>query len=285
MKGIPHWRIRSLVEAALSEDIGMEDITTSSIFPESIKAEGRVIANEEIIVAGIDIAKEVFLAIDRSVDFGVALDDGRRAKPGETILFISGDGRTILRGERVALNFLQRLSGIATLTSRYLEMIDGYDVKILDTRKTTPCLRDLEKGAVRIGGGYNHRFSLSQAILIKDNHIRLAGGISEAIARARQKATHYLKIEVEVGSLAEAEEAFHAGADIILLDNMKIESVREVVRTIKRRIPIEASGGVDLSRVREIAETGVDYISIGALTHSARAVDISMDIEPVGGRN
>ncbi len=281
MKGIPCWRIRSLIESALAEDIGSGDITTSFIFPEPVKAEGRIRAKEECIVAGAEIAREVFFAIDQSID-GTAIADGSRVKPGDTILFISGDGRTILKGERVALNFLQRLSGIATLTSKYLEMIDGFDVKILDTRKTTPGLRDIEKGAIRIGGGYNHRFSLSQAVLIKDNHIILVGGISEAIARVKKRITSHLNVEVEVSNPAEAEEAFHAGADIILLDNMDIESIREVVKIINRRIPIEVSGGVDLLSVREIAGAGVDYISIGALTHSARAIDVSMDIIPSG---
>jgi nicotinate-nucleotide pyrophosphorylase (carboxylating) len=285
MKGIPHWRIRSLIETALAEDIGSGDITTASIFPEPVKAEGRIRSKEECIVAGAEIAREVFFAIDQSLALdGTAIADGSRVKPGDTVLFISGDGRTILKGERVALNFLQRLSGIATLTSKYLEAIDGFDVKILDTRKTTPGLRDIEKGAVRIGGGYNHRFSLSQAVLIKDNHIMLAGGISEAIARVKKRITGHLKVEVEVSSPAEAEEAFHADADMILLDNMDIESIREVVKTIDRRIPIEVSGGVDLLSVREIAGAGVDYISIGALTHSARAVDMSMDIVPSGGQ-
>ncbi|MBI5746384.1 MAG: carboxylating nicotinate-nucleotide diphosphorylase [Nitrospirae bacterium] len=285
MKGVPYWRIRSLIESALAEDIGSGDITTSSIFPEPVKAEGRIRAKEECIVAGAEIAREVFFTIDHAPALDVtAIADGSRVKPGDTILFISGDGRTILKGERVALNFLQRLSGIATLTSKYLEMIDGFDVKILDTRKTTPGLRDIEKGAIRIGGGYNHRFSLSQAVLIKDNHIILAGGISEAIARVKKRITHHLNLEVEVSNPAEAEEAFHAGADMLLLDNMDIESIREVVKTINRRIPIEVSGGVDLLRVREIAGAGVDYISIGALTHSARAVDMSMDIVPSGGQ-
>ncbi|HLF86741.1 MAG TPA: carboxylating nicotinate-nucleotide diphosphorylase [Nitrospiria bacterium] len=285
MKGIPSWRIRSLIETALAEDIGSGDITTSSIFPEPVKAEGRIRSKEECIVAGAEIAREVFFTIDQSLALdGTAIADGSRVKPGDTVLFISGDGRTILKGERVALNFLQRLSGIATLTSKYLEAIDGFDVKILDTRKTTPGLRDIEKGAIRIGGGYNHRFSLSQAVLIKDNHIMLAGGISEAIARVKRRITGHLNVEVEVSSPAEAEEAFHAGADMILLDNMGVESIREVVKTIDRRIPIEVSGGVDLLSVREIARAGVDYISIGALTHSARAVDMSMDIVPSGGQ-
>lgn len=283
MKGIPSWRIRSLIETALAEDIGSGDITTASIFPEPVRAEGRIRAKEECIVAGAEIAREVFYAIDQSLD-GTAIADGSRVKPGDTILFITGDGSAILKGERVALNFLQRLSGIATLTSKYLETINGFNVKILDTRKTTPGLRDIEKGAIRIGGGHNHRFSLSQAVLIKDNHIILAGGISEAIARVKKRITDHLKVEVEVSSPAEAEEAFHAGADMLLLDNMDIESIREVVRTIDRRIPIEVSGGVDLLSVREIAGAGVDYISIGALTHSARAVDMSMDIVPSGGQ-
>lgn len=285
MKGIPRWRIRSLIETALAEDIGSGDITTSSMFPGPVKAEGRIRSKEECIVAGVEIAREVFFAIDQSLALDVTvIADGSRVKPGETILSVSGDGRAILNGERVALNFLQRLSGIATLTSKYLEAIDGFDVKILDTRKTTPGLRDIEKGAIRIGGGYNHRFSLSQAVLIKDNHIILAGGISEAIARVKKGITGHLNVEVEVSSPAEAEEAFHAGADMILLDNMGIESIREVVKTINRRIPIEVSGGVDLLSVREIAGAAVDYISIGALTHSARAVDMSMDIVPSGGQ-
>ena len=285
MNSIPDWRIRSLVEAALAEDIGAEDITTGSIFPGPFEAEGRIIAKEEIVLAGVDIAKEVFLAIDKTSSFGTALNDGRRVKPGEIVLSISGDGRALLKGERVALNFLQRLSGIATLTSRYIEKIGGLGVKILDTRKTTPGLRDLEKWAVRIGGGYNHRFSLSTAILIKDNHIRLAGGISEAIKRVRSRVIQHLKIEVEAGNLGEVEEALRAGADIIMLDNMQLKAIREAVKIIDHRVPIEVSGGVDISSIREIAETGVDYISVGAITHSAGAVDIHMDIIPVGGRN
>lgn len=276
------WQIRSLVERALKEDIGRGDITTSLIFPEAIHAQGMISAGEEIILAGIMVAREVFFALDRDLIWYEEARDGERIKEGGLLVRVSADGRALLNGERVALNFLQHLSGIATLTARFVEEVRGCPARIVDTRKTTPGLRLLEKYAVNVGGGGNHRFDLSGVILIKDNHITLAGGVREAIQRVRQTAPHTAKIEVEARDLQEVEEALEGGAEIIMLDNMDVAAMREAVKHVNGQVLLEASGGVTLSKVREIAETGVDIISVGALTHSAPAVDMSMEIRGIG---
>lgn len=238
--------------------------------------------NQDAIIAGLPAAKAVFKQVDSKLEFESCAQDGDPVKPGAIIARLYGDGRSMLKGERVALNFLQHLSGIATATARFVEAVKGTKAMILDTRKTTPGLRVLEKYAVRMGGGRNHRMNLSDGILIKDNHIALTGSLKGAVQRVKKKAPSGFKVEVEAATLKEVEEALSAEADVILLDNMPISHIKEAVKWIEGRALTEASGGMNLSNVREIASTGVDFISIGALTHSARAVDISMDIVAVG---
>jgi nicotinate-nucleotide pyrophosphorylase (carboxylating) len=230
-------------------------------------------------VAGIDVFREVFLFLDESIQFSCNCEDGRVVKKGGILAEVSGNLGSILTAERVALNFFQRMCGIATLTRQYIDEIKGTPAKILDTRKTMPGLRCLDKYAVRIGGGTNHRSGLYDGVLIKDNHIAAAGGISKALARVRGHIPHTLKIEVEVKNLQEVEEALIAGADIIMLDNMTNEDMRKAVAFVKGKVPLEASGNVTLANVKQIAETGVDFISVGALTHSVPASDISLKIE------
>lgn len=242
------------------------------------KGVGHVIAQEELVVAGIDVCLRVFEMIDQ-MDSERYVCDGQVVKPGEEICKTSGKLQTILTGERVALNFLQRMSGIATLSRKYVDAINGYKTKIVDTRKTTPGMRILEKYAVKVGGARNHRFGLFDGILIKDNHIIAAGGITSAVQSARKNVSHMMKIEVEVGSIAECIEALEAGADVIMLDNMDIDEMKEAVAYAGGKVLIEASGKVALERVVDIAKTGVDLISIGSLTHSFRSTDITMEIE------
>ncbi len=268
----------SLIETALKEDIGPVDITTYSLGVEEEEREAIILAKEDFILAGIDIAERVFRILDEEIIFNKKFFDGERIKRGDIIASIEGRVSTLLKGERVALNFLQRLSGISTITRKYVELVKDYGVKILDTRKTTPGLRILEKYAVRTGGGKNHRFGLFDGILIKDNHIKAVGGVREAIKRVRVKIPHTLKIEIEVKDLDGVKEALDGGADIIMLDNMSIEEIKEAVRIVDKRVPLEVSGNVNLENIVEIAKTGVDFISIGALTHSSRGVDISLEI-------
>lgn len=276
--------VRRIIEAALSEDIGSGDITTSLLIQDDRLAEGIVTAEEDLILAGIRIAGEVFKALDPEVDFKELAGDGDSIKGGTEIVHVNGRAKALLTGERVALNFLQRLSGVATLSRRYAEAVKGLPVRIVDTRKTTPGLRSLEKYAVRVGGCWNHRYGLFDGILIKENHIALTSGVAEATSIAKRKRPHTLKVEVEVKGLEEVEEAIAGRADIIMLDNMDISVMREAVSMIRghkeKEILIEASGGMSLERVREVASTGVDIISAGALTHSAAWVNISMDIFP-----
>jgi nicotinate-nucleotide pyrophosphorylase (carboxylating) len=268
---------------ALIEDIGSGDITTNSIVQDTHTSRALIIAKSELVLAGMPFVKELFLLFDRDIRFHILKEEGSEIKKGETIAEINGKTATILTCERTGLNILQRLSGIATLTRRFVEKVKGTGVKILDTRKTTPLMRYLEKYAVRIGGGFNHRFGLFDGVLIKDNHIKAVGGIKKAIDLVKNnKAFHHLlKIEVETKDMEEVKEALEAGADIIMLDNMDIEEIKKAVRYIKghsQRVLIEASGNVNLENVRAIAETGVDFISVGMLTHSAGAVDISLKI-------
>ena len=273
--------LRSLVAQALSEDVPHRDVTTDALFDEPVPAIGRVVAEEPagLVVAGLAVALEVFAQVDATLICRAACDDGEWASSGSILLTITGDGRSILKGERVALNFLQHLSGIATLTARFCDAVKGTRASILDTRKTTPGLRAVEKWAVRLGGGRNHRYGLSDGVLIKDNHLALAGGdVASACRLARERAPHGLKIVVETGSLPEVRAALEGGADIILLDNMDPSVIRQAVELIKNKAIVEASGGVTLENVREIAATGPDLISIGALTHSAPAVNISLDL-------
>jgi len=274
--------IRKAVQAALAEDLGQGDATTAALFPKPVPARGTIVAHEPMTVAGVAAARQTFLALDRSVKVVRTVRDGLTIERESPVLIVEGDARSLLMAERVSLNFLQHLSGIATLTARFCQAVRGYRVKILDTRKTTPGLRALEKWAVRLGGGRNHRHSLSDGILIKDNHLALAGhDVASACRLAREGAAHGLKIEVEAQTLDEVRAALDGQADIILLDNMDVPSIRTAVDLIKGRALVEVSGGVTLATVREIAAAGPDFISIGALTHSAPAANLSMDILPL----
>jgi len=268
-----------LIDRALAEDIHTGDITTQSVMISSRPMTGALIAKEELILAGVEIPRRVFARLDPSVVYDPQYADGERLPKGTIIATIRGDARSLLMGERVSLNFLQRMCGTATLTRRFVDAVAGTKVRIVDTRKTTPGLRSLEKYAVRVGGGHNHRFGLYDGVLIKENHIAAAGGITRAIQNARAAIPHTLKIEIETETLQQVEEALQAGADIIMLDNMTLHQMRMAVDLVGGRALLEASGGVSLQTVREIAETGVDIISVGALTHSARASDISMLLE------
>ncbi len=269
-------QIDAIIQSALREDIHTGDLTTQAVVPEPRIATARLVAKEPLTVAGIDVAARVFTLLDPAIAFDSCCRDGQSMEQGAILACITGDAALLLQGERVALNLLQRMSGIATLTARYVQAVVGTKARIVDTRKTTPGLRILEKYAVRIGGGINHRTGLYDGILIKENHITAAGGISEAIRRARAYIPHTLKIEVETETVEQVLEALAAGADIIMLDNMDCMTMRHCVALVKGRALVEASGGVNLDTVRAIAETGVDIISIGALTHSPRAMDISM---------
>jgi nicotinate-nucleotide pyrophosphorylase (carboxylating) len=270
--------LEKLIAKALEEDVGHGDVTTSALLSGDEGGKAHAVAKEDMVVAGIDVFKAVFLSVDSDIGFHTDCHDGTVAKKGAILTEISGAFKNILVAERVALNFFQRLCGIATLTQKYVEAVKGTGAKIVDTRKTTPCLRDLEKYAVRMGGGFNHRLGLDGGVMIKDNHISAAGSITNAVRGVRNNIPLTLKIEVEVKDLKEVEEALGSGADIIMLDNMKTEEMRKAVMLIKGRAIVEASGNVTLQRVRQIAETGVDYISVGALTHSAPTADISLNI-------
>jgi nicotinate-nucleotide pyrophosphorylase (carboxylating) len=267
-----------IVRAALLEDIGSGDITTLATIPEDSVAVGTLLAKSRMVLCGIEVARRAFELVDENVSVQVIEPDGTRlAGNREVIARITGRARSILTAERVALNFLQRMSGVATITATFVAAIAGTDAKVVDTRKTTPGLRMFEKYAVKVGGGANHRFGLADGVLIKDNHIAAAGGVGRAIEAARQAAPHTLRIEAEAKELSQVVEALDAGADIIMLDNMSLEEMCEAIAMIGKRAIVEASGGVNLSTIRAIAETGVDRISVGALTHSAPAVDISLD--------
>ena len=271
--------LRPQLLAALQEDLGSGDITTAALIPSGRRARARVVAKAPLVLAGLAVAAEVFRLADPSLQWKSLASEGDTLEAGSPIARIQGSARGILGAERVALNFLQHLSGIATLTRRFVEAVRGTGVQILDTRKTLPGLRWLEKHAVRVGGGRNHRMGLSDGILIKDNHIALAGGVARAVRAARSAAPHTLRIQVEVQSLAEVRAALEAGADALLLDNMSPELLRKAVALARGRAFLEASGNVTLDRVREVAETGVDAISVGALTHSAPAADIALEME------
>jgi nicotinate-nucleotide pyrophosphorylase (carboxylating) len=269
-----------LIRTALEEDIGSGDITTSCTVPPGVQGEGRIVAKEPLVLAGIDVARQVFWAVNRELKVHIPLKDGSRANEGDTLLEVTGDLAAILAAERTALNFLQRLSGIATLTNAFVDKVKGTRARILDTRKTTPGYRLLEKAAVRVGGGYNHRFGLYDGVLIKDNHIVAAGSIRKALQAALDSSSHTFRVEVEVETLEQLDEAIAAGAHVVMLDNMDLQTMAAAVRRTKGKITLEASGGITLENVGEIAATGVDLISVGALTHSARAVDMSMEIKP-----
>jgi nicotinate-nucleotide pyrophosphorylase (carboxylating) len=267
-----------IVRRALDEDLGTGDITTSATVRADQRARGIFLVKAACVLAGMDVAIEVFRQVDPEVQLTLGRKDGEWCAPGEVVAQVVGSASTLLVGERTALNFVQRLSGIATRARRYVEAAGGRIV-ILDTRKTTPTLRSLEKYAVRAGGATNHRIGLFDAVLIKDNHVRLAGGVSAAIARVRERHRG-LPVEVEVQTLAELDEALASTAETVLVDNMSTQEIVEAVRRTRGRAKIEISGGVTLERIPELAATGADYVSVGALTHSAPAIDISFEIEP-----
>jgi len=267
-----------IIENALDEDIGPGDITTSAIVDPELKGEARLLAKEELVLAGMEIFSRVFSILGPGITVESQFHDGDMVRDGAWIALLKGSMRGILIGERTALNFLQHLSGIATLTRRYVEKTYPATVRVIDTRKTTPGLRILEKYAVRIGGGANHRFGLFDGILIKDNHIATAGSISKAVERLKPRVPHTLRIEIEVTDIKGLEEAINAGADAVLLDNMSLEEMSSAVSIAGGRVILEASGGVTLESIGEIAKTGVDLISVGAITHSARSVDISLEV-------
>jgi len=275
-------QLRTFIANALAEDLGWGDVTTSSVMSGGEKGAAVVIAKADLIVAGLEVFGEVFQVVDASLSCKNLKNDGDRVVRGEIIAEITGDLGNILRAERVALNILQRLCGIATETGRYVKAVAGTNARILDTRKTLPGFRILDKYAVTVGGGHNHRFGLSDGVLIKDNHIDAAGSVAEAVGRCRGKAHHLLKIEVECRNIEEVREALNAGAEVLLLDNMSTAQMKKAVALAKGKVMLEASGNVTLDTVRSIAETGVDFISVGALTHSVKAADISLLIKKNG---
>src|SRR3954468_4772958 len=267
--------MKDLIKQALAEDIGKGDATSKLTVPPGAETRARIDQKEPGVLAGLEVAEAVFREVDRSLRFMALASEGAW-NDGGPVCAIEGNARAILAAERVALNFLGRLSGVATLTARYVQAIDGTDVRILDTRKTTPLLRELEKKAVLVGGGFNHRFGLDDAILIKENHSKMAGGVRRATALAIEQAPKNMMIVVECASLTEVDEALNAGAAHLLADNMHNDDLRETVARAGGRATAEARGGVDLSTLRENAETGVDFISVGALTHSPKALDLSL---------
>ena len=270
------FEIERIVRNALEEDIGLGDITTEVTVSPGTVARAQLVAKEDFCLAGIDVAAKVFSVLDPEVAFEKLLEDGHQIHRGDVLAWIKGPATILLQGERVALNLLQRMSGIATLTAAYVTEVEGTEAVIVDTRKTVPGLRAIDKYSVRMGGGRNHRIGLFDGVLIKENHVAAAGGIEVAISRARKKLPHTLKIEIETRNLQEVERALNAGADIIMLDNMTLDEMTEAVRVIDKQALVEASGGVSLDSVRAIAETGVDIISVGSLTHSVKGADISM---------
>lgn len=272
-------QVEQIITLALNEDIGTGDITTLSTIPEDKNAIGRFVAKEDMIICGIDLAEHIFRRVDPSIEMKANFKDGDAVKKGDVIVVVSGNAQNVLTGERTALNFMQRLTGIATRTHASVAEVAGTNAKITDTRKTTPGLRVLEKYAVRVGGGTNHRFNLADGVLIKDNHIAVSGGIKNAVKNARAIIPHTLKIEVEVETKKQLAEALDAGADIIMLDNMSNELMRECVGIVAGRALVEASGNMGEKSLREVAETGVDIISIGALTHTVKAADISLKFQ------
>jgi nicotinate-nucleotide pyrophosphorylase (carboxylating) len=271
--------VDKIIKNALEEDLGWGDVTTDSTIPADAKISGVFIAKEQGVVCGIQVCKRVFELLDSTILFEIKLDDGQKVQKGDILAQISGSARNILKGERVSLNLLQRMSGIATAANKYAEAVRGTNARVVDTRKTMPGLRVLDKYAVLTGGCHNHRFNLSDLVLIKDNHIKAAGGIATAVATAKKNLSHALKIEVEVESLEQLKEALEAGADIVMLDNMSLDMMKEAVQITGGRALLEASGNVALEgdrSVKAIAQTGVDIISVGALTHSVFAMDISL---------
>jgi len=273
------FELQRIIMAALQEDIGTGDVTTRATVDPATISRAELVAKEDFVLAGIHVAEQVFKTLDPEIAFDALIEDGQSVKRGDVLAWVKGPAALLLQGERVALNLLQRMSGIATLTASFVQEVEETGATIVDTRKTMPGLRVLDKYSVRAGGGTNHRTALYDGVLIKENHIVAAGGIATAVERARKEIPHTLKIEVETSSLEEVAEALAAGADIILLDNMGLKQLEDAVALIDGKAEAEASGGVNLETVRAIAETGVNLISVGALTHSARSVDISMLFE------
>lgn len=276
-------QLDAIIDVALNEDTGHGDVTSEALIPPGLSGKASLLVKENGVLAGIEVAGRVFQRVDRSLAIEILIKDGTKIQKGDIAATIVGSVISILKAERTALNFLQRLSGIASLTAQYVEETKGLNAKIVDTRKTTPGLRRLEKYAVRIGGGHNHRMHLGDAVLIKDNHIAalhaMGMSLKDIVAKARQNAPAGITIEVEVTSTGEALEALKAGADIIMLDNMSANEIRQVVSMVAGQAKLEASGGITLANVHQVAMTGVDIISIGALTHSYKALDISLEME------
>ncbi|MGB9682594.1 MAG: carboxylating nicotinate-nucleotide diphosphorylase [bacterium] len=270
--------ISDLIMKALEEDIGTGDITTELTVDDSLKGRAFIKCKEDGILCGCEVVRDVFLLLDSSLELEFLKRDGDEIVVGEKIIVIKGKFKSILMGERVALNFLSHLSGIATMTNRFVKMLPP-SIKLLDTRKTLPGLRMLEKYAVRVGGGKNHRFGLYDGILIKDNHIIASGGIKQAVEKVKKSAPHYMKIEVEAFSLENVREALDAGVDIILLDNMDVETIKEAINIIDGRVKIEVSGGINSSNIHLLTELPIDFVSVGAITHSAKALDFSLSLE------
>lgn len=285
MNWLDNGEVLSAIGQFLAEDIGRGDITTSSTVPRDVRGSGRFLAKEDIVICGLEVAEAVFVHLDAEIsEIETSYSDGDEVGNGTLFGTLKGYADVLLTGERVALNILQRMSGVATLTREYVKAVEGTGAAIVDTRKTTPGLRSLEKYAVTVGGGKNHRMGLDDGVLIKDNHISLAGGVTEAVVAAKKTVGHLHKIEVEITNWAQLREAVEAGADIIMLDNQTPEEAAKLVqmsRNLNPTVLIEASGGMDLGRVRSYAEAGVDLISVGRLTHSARAVDISFKIQTI----
>jgi nicotinate-nucleotide pyrophosphorylase (carboxylating) len=282
-------KVRALVRLALKEDIGKGDITSKLTVPKPAQALALIMAKEDAVIAGLPVAKLVYEMVDPALAFDGLLQDGSRVEYGDILVKIQGSARSILAGERVALNFLQHLSGVATLTAKYVEQVQGTSAKILDTRKTLPGFRVLDKYAVRMGGGTNHRMGLYDMVLIKSNHVELAGGIGNAIRKIKRSNGKGTKVVAEVRNLNEATEALFASPDRLLLDNMSLDKIRDVVALVETsnrarevKTDLEVSGGINLDNVRAIAQTGVNFVSVGALTHSARAVDLSLTLREIG---
>ncbi|ABP67364.1 nicotinate-nucleotide pyrophosphorylase [Caldicellulosiruptor saccharolyticus DSM 8903] len=269
--------VDKFIKEALIEDMPYGDITTDLLIPQDSISSAILIAKEDGILCGIDVAKRVFEILDENIEFEKIKSDGEPIKKGDILAKIKGNTRAILKGERLALNLLQRMSGVATVTNRLSQKIKGYRAIVTDTRKTVPLLRMLDKYGVFVGGGKNHRYSLSDAVLIKDNHIKAVGSIKEAIKRARENIPHTMKIEVEVRTMNEFEEALEAGADIIMLDHFGLDDMKKAVEAASGKALIEASGNITLENIEEIAKTGVDIISVGSITHSVKSLDISLD--------
>ena len=282
-------KVRALVRLALKEDIGKGDITSKLTVPKPAQALALIMAKEDAVIAGLPVAKLVYEMVDPALAFDGLLQDGSRVEYGDILVKIQGSARSILAGERVALNFLQHLSGVATLTAKYVEQVQGTSARILDTRKTLPGFRVLDKYAVRMGGGTNHRMGLYDMVLIKSNHVELAGGIGNAIRKIKRSNGKGTKVVAEVRNLNEATEALFASPDRLLLDNMSLDKIRDVVALVETsnrarevKTDLEVSGGINLDNVRAIAQTGVNFVSVGALTHSARAVDLSLTLREIG---